>query len=292
MKKVHLASNGWEVICCPEDGGRLESLRFAGVDLLTVPHARVPPNASDYGRYETRPVYGYDDCFPSVDPCRSPAGGHAVPDHGELCWLPWQVQAEGNRLRCRVSSDVSPVEFSRTLTFGEGALKWDFMVTNKSRNVFPFLHVMHALMPVNEVEEIHLPAFSELFDEANDRPMKVMGREALSRRLLNLERGTAAMFLLRNVNDGVVQVRFRNQIKLLIEFPAHLFPTLGIWWDNGGYPDEEGYGRSECAFEPLPGTCSSLEHSYRDGVSLVVGPGRTMSWTIDWKVDCARRTNA
>jgi len=187
MKKVHLASNGWEVICCPEDGGRLESLRFAGVDLLTVPHARVPPNASDYGRYETRPVYGYDDCFPSVDPCRSPAGGHAVPDHGELCWLPWQVQAEGNRLRCRVSSDVSPVEFSRTLTFGEGALKWDFMVTNKSRNVFPFLHVMHALLPVNEVEEIHLPAFSELFDEANDRPMKVMGREALSRRLLNLE---------------------------------------------------------------------------------------------------------
>ena len=288
MKKVHLASNGWEVICCPEDGGRLESLRFAGDNLLTAPHAPVSPRASDYGRYETRPVYGYDDCFPSVDPCRSPDGGYAVPDHGELCWLPWQVGATANRLHCRVSSELSPVEFSRTLTFGEGTLKWDFMVTNKSRNVFPFLHVMHALLPVNEIEEIHLPGFSELFDEANNRAMQVVGNEALGRRLLSLECGTAAMLLLRNISDGVVRLVFRNRMTLLIEFPADLFPTLGIWWNNGGYPDREGYRRSECAFEPLPGTSSSLENSYRDGVSLVVGPGQRISWTIDWKVDCAK----
>ena len=79
----------WEVECLPADGARLHALRFAGRDLLTGPPERFQPPEQDFGEYETRPVYGYDDCFPSVDPSDLPGHpGIRIRDHGELCWLP------------------------------------------------------------------------------------------------------------------------------------------------------------------------------------------------------------
>ena len=72
-KQVRLASGLWEIECLPEDGGRIATLRFAGRDFLTRAPDPFTPPAGDFGNYETRPVYGYDDCFPSVDPCTYPA---------------------------------------------------------------------------------------------------------------------------------------------------------------------------------------------------------------------------
>jgi len=88
MNKNSFRFKHWFVRYAPSDGGRIGILRYKGIDLLTTAPDCFKPPLEDFGAYELRPVYGYDDCFPSVSACRYPGLTWEVPDHGEVCWLP------------------------------------------------------------------------------------------------------------------------------------------------------------------------------------------------------------
>lgn len=94
----------------------------------------------------------------------------------------------------------------------------------------------------------------------------------------------AWMLLLRGVKSGFVGIVFRSGLKLEVSFPLEIFPTLGIWWNDGKYPDEEGRGRVECAFEPLPGKWSSLAMSFQENACLFAPARGSMKWTIVWNL--------
>jgi hypothetical protein len=74
----------WHVECLPEDGARISVLKYFGNDLLTPKTSCFKKPEKDYGEFELRPVYGYDDCFPTVDKCSYPEGNFECRDHGEL----------------------------------------------------------------------------------------------------------------------------------------------------------------------------------------------------------------
>lgn len=274
----------WVVECAPEDGARLSRLRFQGHDLLTGAPGTFRPPAGDFGEYETRPVYGYDDCFPTVDACELPdRPGTHIRDHGELCWIPWEVSFEGDRLTCRTRSTTFPaVRFTRTLTFAPATLTWRFEVVNEDAEPIRFLHVMHALIPVGRVAGLRLPGFAAAIDESSGRPAGLASAENCARYLLSLPRGSARMLLLRGVQEGCCQIAFSDGLELRVTWPAGLFATLGIWWNNDGYPDEDGCRRSECAFEPIPGPWSSLARSWTEGAGLVAAAGERQAWEITW----------
>ncbi len=99
MKKA-VKFGRWMIEYDLDNGARLNRLCFDKFDLLTTNPENFRPPSEDYGEYETRPVFGYDDCFPSVDQCNYPGMDWKIPDHGELCWLKWNVEAQGNRLIC------------------------------------------------------------------------------------------------------------------------------------------------------------------------------------------------
>jgi hypothetical protein len=260
----------------------LTSLRYAGQQLLTTAPSRFRPPQADYGRYETRAVYGYDDCFPTVDACE--VAGWSIPDHGELCWLPWECWSGDDHLCFRCESRKLRAAFHRCLKFSEGSLGWQFEVTNSGAAALPFVHVMHALMPVGEIVGIRLPEFSRAVDEASGQAVGIVGPTELAAYLLALERGKAAMLLLHDARPGGITVSFRSGIRLEIDYPREVFPTLGIWWNNHGYPDEEGCRRAECAFEPIPGRWSSLAASLRDGTVLEAPAYGSAKWAINWKI--------
>jgi hypothetical protein len=279
-------SGEWAVECRPEDGARLSRLRYRGHDLLTrePEHFRRP--AGDFGEYETRPVYGYDDCFPTVDPCRLPGRAEvSVRDHGELCWQPWVVSFEGRRLTCRTRSTLfPPVEFARTLTFGTGTLTWRFEVANAGAAPVRFLHVMHALMPVDHVAGLRLPEFDDAVDEPSGQLAGLASADACARFLLGLPRGGARMLLLRGVREGRFEIEFDAALTLRVEWPAQLLPTLGVWWNRSGYPDEDGCRRAECALEPIPGPSSSLARAWEQNSGLSVEAAGRREWEITWNV--------
>ena len=246
----------WAVECEPADGARIGRLQCDGIDLLTAAPRPFRPPARDYGKYELRPVYGYDDCFPTVAPCSG------WPDHGELCWLAW----EGSETECSVRSARWPVTFSRRLEFGDRTLRWHFGVTNRGDRALPFQHVMHPLMPLDQVTSLELPA------------------AGVARRLLELPPGAVEMVHLEGGAAGRLAVGLRAGVTLRVTYPPDLFPTLSIWWNNRGYPDEAGLRRCECAFEPTPGRNPKLS----DGSTLTVEAGRTLSWQVLWEVTPCR----
>lgn len=250
----------WEIECDLTDGARIGRLRFDGMDLLTTRPADFRPPKTDYGRYETRPVYGYDDCFPTVETCGQ------WPDHGELCWLRWS----GTPVASSVASALSPLKFTRRLDFEAAQLRWNFAVDNSGDMPAPVQHVMHPLMPPEEIDDIELPV-GEGFD-ANQ----------IAADLLALPPGNTRMIFLKNVAEGVVRVGFRRGLQLTMRFATNLFPTLGIWWNNQGYPDEPGRRRSECAFEPVPSHDSKLTN----GTTLTVPTQGRIAWRVDWEVAC------
>ena len=250
----------WEIECDLADGARIGRLRFDGMDLLTTEPANFRPPKAKYGRYETRPVYGYDDCFPTVEACEQ------WPDHGELCWLRWS----GNPLECSAISTLAPLRFTRRLDFEASRLRWNFAAENSGLTPFPVQHVMHPLMPCDAMGAIELPA-GEGYDPRH-----------VAADLLASASGNARMLYLKNVSKGIVRVTFRRGLQLTVHFPIDLFPTLGIWWHNRGYPDEQGVRRSECAFEPVPGYDSKLIN----GTTLTVPAQGRLAWHIDWEVSC------
>ncbi len=284
MEIIKANIGNWHIHCLPEDGARISVLQFAGHDLLTTAPSSFKSPEKFYGEYETRPVYGYDDCFPTVDLCTYPTDKFKCKDHGELCWQKWQVSFEGNRLSCNTTCLRPKVTFKRTLEFDGNKLKWKFEVVNLSGKTIPFLHVMHALMPLKEIQFMEFPGFSNVVYEGRSVEPDLKNPRELADHLLDILPGAYEMLLLKNVTGDFVKLGFRNGINLQMYYPVELFPTIGIWWNYSGYPDEEGLRRCECAFEPIPGTGSNLSDSFKEGVYLKTEPGKTLKWEINWEV--------
>jgi len=160
---------------------------------------------------------------------------------------------------------------------------WNFEVTSLSDERSVFLHVMHALMPLKKITGIEIPECRNIFDEIKSEETGLKSSSDAVKHLLALQPCSFGMLLLKEISKGFVKLRFINGLKLEIRFDKKLFPTLGIWWNNGGYP-EGGQLRTECAFEPIPGTCSDLSKSFRDGIYLSVEPGKPVVWEIMWTV--------
>ncbi len=290
MKHKEFVYKSWSVKYTPEDGARLESLQFDGVDLLTTKPDSFSAPKADYGEYETRPVYGYDDCFPSVSACPYPGHDLVIPDHGEVCWLPWEIIEKPDGLEFSVRSQALPFLLKREMRFSDNSLTWLFEVHNQGKEALPFQHVIHPVMPLDDVVGMQMPSFTSAFDDINQKTLKVKSPEDLRNYLLKQPKGTANMLFLQNVKEGKLSLEFRaltrqaGSLKLEMHFPLELFPTVGIWWNNDGYPDEDGIRRNECAFEPISGSNSSLEDAHKEGSCLSVLPGEKMNWQIEWRM--------
>lgn len=286
MNKVIRADYGsWEVECLPEDGARISSLKYKGYELLTKAPSSFTPPRENYGEYETRPVYGYDDCFPSCDECNYPILNFKCRDHGQLCWEKWEVNNTTNALICLVETKEPLVKFTRLLKFTNDAVIWNFEVFNKTSKSLPFLHIMHPLMRLNQVQSIELPEFELIYDENNNINLPLTSPLSVNIYLRLIRLGDFRMLLMKRIKEGRARITFKNSVTLEINFDPELFPTFGIWWNNSAYPNEEGIRRNECAFEPIPGTSSHLEKSYSDGSYLNVLPGQTFSWSVNWSMN-------
>jgi hypothetical protein len=284
MKTIKANFGNWHIQCIPEDGGRVSVLRYKEQDLLTANLASFRSPEIFYGEYETRPVYGYDDCFPTCTPCIYPGSKYECRDHGELCWNDWEVGITGKSMVCSTDCLKPEVRFIRILEFAGNRLTWKFEVVNRSEEKIVFLHLMHALLPLAEIQYIELPDFINITEENKYLDPSWENSSDVEKHLLSLQPGEYEMILLKEIREGSVILGFNSRVSLHIEFNIKMFPTLGIWWNNAGYPDEDGLRRTECAFEPIPGTSSDLSKSFSDGSYLSAEPGETISWKISWTV--------
>jgi hypothetical protein len=270
------------VECLPEEGARIARLQCHGIDLLTVAPTTFQPPCGHFGRYEQRPVYGYDDCFPSVAAGRYPDGETHVPDHGELTWLKWDVTPDAFSLDCRVKSQIAPMEFARRMIFQSDRLIWEFSLHNVGQAPLPWLHVMHPLMPLREINRLDLPDFSQVQETFHQKPLAMKTGQEIAEYLLGCAKGQTTEIVLNGIRSGRVGIGLASGLAIEVKFSKKLFPTLNIWWNNGGCPDEEGCRRVEAAIEPVNGSCSDLVSAHADHTAQLLPPGGKASWKIEW----------
>ena len=274
----------WFILFDLEDGARIKSLKYKETELLTTEPIVFRPPKADYGMYETRPVYGYDDCFPSVGACFFPESKWQIPDHGEVCWLPWQVRKESDNLYFSVKSKNIQATLIREMHFTERELIWDFEVKNTGNSPLPFQHVMHPLMPLDRITELQFPDFGRVYDEISNKILDLKTAKSISEFLLSQPPGTANMLYLQNVVEGKMTWKYSSGIQVKAIFPRELFPSIGIWWNNEAYPGEDHCRRTECAFEPIPGSNSTLSDVFQRNECLIVQPGQVSKWQIKWTI--------
>ncbi|NOY74485.1 MAG: hypothetical protein GXP32_01675 [Kiritimatiellaeota bacterium] len=84
--------------------------------------------------------------------------------------------------------------------------------------------------------------------------------------------------------DNRFSITFKSGLSLDVEFPARLFPSLGVWWNNSGHSNEKGLSRSEFAIEPIPGSDAFLSNAASEGNALRVPPRSSLRWSVVWRV--------
>lgn len=284
-------SGDWEV-ACEELGGRLTRVARRGRDLLTAPHLPggvfTPPDAR-WGEYETRSVYGYDDCWPSLEVSVWPGRGRTVRDHGELCWLPWTLGEERGTLVGRVADPEGGWSFTRTLSCPEGALRFEFRCTNNGQAPLCMSWAGHALVPPGAVRELSLPDCETVRLEYPPDKSAITGGVPIAARgvwpwLSSLPSGAAVMLVLRNCRSPELSIELDGlRWRLLIEGVAR--PSLGLWHNLAGYPPEPGLEREELGVEWMLTPECLLEQAAANGSAVVLPPGGELRWTVTWTIE-------
>lgn len=280
----------WRVDC-EHSGGRLGRIAWRGRDLLTGPHLPggvfFPPDPR-WGQYETRPVYGYDDCWPSLETSSWPGRGTAVRDHGELCWLPWSVVVQQASLLASVADPEGEWLFSRTLSCDDGALRFDFTCRNTGDRPLCMGWAGHALVPPGAVVGLCLPNCEAVRQEypsvapAQNRAPTTAG--AVWPWLSSLSPGEAVMLVLPNCHSPALTIaldglRWRLTIE---EVPG---PSLGLWYNRGGYPPEPGPSRDEFGVEWMLTAECLLKQAVQNGSAITLSPEQELHWTVIWSIE-------
>jgi hypothetical protein len=187
---------------------------------------------------------GWDEIFPSVDPCRIPTpGGEAlVPDHGDLVQMPWRVVSSGaGHVEMEVEGRSLPFLFRRRLELDRAQIRLRYTLKNLADFAFPWLWCAHPLVPLDTDLSLDAGApFQVLY--ASGAAAGLQGRKVAWNELpARSERWAAKLFSEKGA-VSCVRVSKGNGASLALEWNSSDIPYLGLWVNNGGW--------SGCGSEP------------------------------------------
>lgn len=270
----------------PTFGGRVVSL----TDMRTGRQWLVEgaPHGSSGGEavYGAREACGWDECFPTVAPCRHESWPGVLRDHGELWGRTWQARPEEGSIAAWYESNR--FKFSRSIGLNRNELEACYSVTNLDRVPFAYVWSQHCLLAVNTSDRIRLdgivkPVVADgvlkgrmLRQQPFDWPKvpeigldltKIMDSDAelaLKIHASAEDRPSAA------VHDGRGGISF--------SWSGVEVPAIGMWLNYGGWQQECPV--HHIAIEPTTAPSDSLASAEAIGRSRILEPGQTHSWRI------------
>ena len=279
----------WEIEC-DSAGGRLTRAAWRGRSLLTQPHLPggvfVAPDPK-WGEYETRPVFGYDDCWPSLAVSAWPGRDRLVRDHGELCWLEWAVTAGADALQATAADPAGEWTFTRTLSCLGIALRFDFLCTNTGQRPLCMSWAGHALVLPASVHDLLLPEFERVrcdYPAESGRENEPADAAQVWPFLKALPRGEAVMLVLEHCQSPALTVLF-DGARWTMAIEGVERPSLGLWYNAGGYPPEPGLQREEFGLEWMLTPECALEQAAPSGTAIIVAPGEACCWAVIWSLE-------
>jgi galactose mutarotase-like enzyme len=264
-----------ELTVAPELGAKIVSLRNRGSGHEWMwrpqPTLRLFRNQPE-APFETGPLTGADECFPTVSPCYWQE--RRVPDHGELWTSGWELDEARlgqNVLRTSVRCPVAPFTLERQISLDrisrhQTEFVFEYRLTSRSGEPERFLWAFHPLFPVTKDTRLEIdPAPGSVLATAVSGIASVaaggvypwpspVGETRLDR--LDLGPGPAYVKLFAGVagpgraSASITQGRER----LSLDFDTSEIPFLAIWLTRGAW---NGY--THFSIEPTNAACDSLD---------------------------------
>jgi len=293
----------YRVEVVPSYGGKMVSLRDkrTGREWLHGGNGLVPrrPEGTEED-WESFDRSGWDECFPTVDPCAYPEGewaGRPIPDHGEVWRVGWNGavdHATDAALVLGVKGRVLPYDFEKRVRLvSESRMLVEYSVYNRSSSPLAFLWAMHPLFRVEPGMRLCLPpsvdeivvsfsACGRLGARGDVRrwphPLPGVDLSAVGPR----GEGTAEKYYVRHpLAEGYARIAQQETGEsLTVRFDPRLVPYLAVWANYGGWN-----GEHNLAMEPATGYLDRLDEAANTGRVLKVVGGSVARWWADLSLE-------
>lgn len=287
-----LRSEGVEIQVVPGMGAKITSLKSLATGREWLWRAFDPPRfflnrpGDDFG---LSPLIGVDECIPSVGPCEWQ--GRKIADHGEVWFLPWDLDEEAwknGAILTRVVMPVSPFRLERSIRLEGDEIQFDYRLTNLGRAVEAYLWAIHPLFTIRPGDRVELPGEvhqvrvfgTEGYEDNRSNVLWDWPKPAVGVHLDDLDRfgdGRSVKLFVDHMPEGraaIVNTVQRERLRLL--WDVHENPALGIWICNGAW---NGY--YQMALEPTNAGAEYLaEAGERPDAFRPVQAGETVRWQL------------
>jgi galactose mutarotase-like enzyme len=238
---------------------------------------------------------GFDEMFPTISECSyesPPWKGTAVPDHGEVWSLPWELETRGEEATLTVHGVLFPYRLSKTLRLEGACLQARYQVENLAPLPLEFIWAAHPLFSASEGMEFVVPPGMDAI--VNSVPGPSLGRYGerlgfptarladggsfdLSRVPARNDRGYQKYFFAGPVTAGwCLLYDPQSRIAIGLSYPREKVPYLGMWLNEGGFA-----GQYNIAPEPATAAMDRIDFSKMWGWGSTLGPRELRSWYLN-----------
>ena len=248
MREIVIENEWLRAVMLPDVGAKI-------YDLVWKPSARVllwhnprtePQSYPVEGIFDNYWCGGWDDCFPTCDPCTH--GGEQYPGLGELRSLRWRVDYVDQRSAVfSTFGPISPVRVTKWVTLDAAApvVRMRHSITNIGHRPIDFIWGTHPALNVSAGDRLRIPTHKAIVGEASTPAFGTAGVEYAWPRLPD---GTD-MSLVPPAATGEFCGHYATALEagwyavenpasgsgFLLRFPRETCPVLWLWLNYGGY---------------------------------------------------------
>jgi galactose mutarotase-like enzyme len=246
--------------------------------LLQPPAAAV--DQTHYGaRFTDTAVYGWDEMFPTIDPCRYVGEDVTLPDHGEVWSKPWDIlDVSPSSLTCATDGVALQYRLTRTIDVTDRHVTLRYRLSTKRPQGMAALWAAHPQFAVLPGTILALPTnLTDLTAHREDDPSRAdnveLRESGLDWRTVAAS-GTGTMLYANPATPAAhATLTDPDGSWLRMEWDATKIRYFALWVDNRRYAADP-----VVCLEPMTGGFDSLERAQQRGGVLQVNAGSPVQW--------------
>lgn len=270
----------------PACGGKISSLfdkTHSYEWLWSNPHLPLRKPGYEESYEESLDFGGWDEIFPSVNPCRIQADGAdlLIPDHGDLVRLPWSIHSDATSVEMTVQGRCCSFQFTRRVELLGSQVVFSYFLENAGDFAFPWLWCAHPLIPFDEGLSVETDTRLFVSDAlAAAEPLK--GQWLTWDKLpLNSASWAAKLFSGKNHASGI-RLRQASGTALAFDWDANEIPYLGLWANHGAWSGRRSSPYFNLGIEP---TMLPVDDLGTASDPPTIKPGECREWSLRLRID-------
>lgn len=274
----------------PELGGKFTSLidKRTNRQLMEQNPGEKYQKLSYAGEYVPAECSAFDDMFPTIDAFRCnqfPWNGAEMPDHGEVCGLPWDYEINGDSLKLSTYGVRFPYRFQKSVGEENGNIKISYKVTNLCPFDFDFVYAAHCMIAGEAGAEVTFPfshgeictgIFHEQHEFSYGDKMTWQGCTLPPKG----DNRAYKFFFDKPIPEGWCKCTYKDGSFVKMVFPEDKLPWMGLWLNTGSFKN-----MYNIAFEPCSGTHDRPDIARQHGKFSVLPAKGTYEWFLKFEVN-------